>query len=126
MALESKAIESSMPVTENVANASERTLSVFVHLGGIVFGFLPSLIVWLIKKDDPAEQYTAAQAKDALNFQLTIAIAFFVSFVLIFVIIGALLLWLVWLADVVLSIVAAVKTNSGENYRYPFTLRLIK
>ena len=33
---------------------------------------------------------------------------------------------LVWVANLVLCILAAVKANSGESYRYPFTLRLIK
>src|SRR5690606_3159272 len=97
---------------------------VIAHAGGIFFGFLPALIIWLTKKDE--SPYLAQQAKEALNFQITIALAFFVCFILVFVLIGALLIWLVWLADIIFSIVAAVKASKGMNYHYPVAIPFIK
>ena len=39
--------------------------------------------------------------------------------------IGMLLMPVVWIASVVFMILAGVKANSGEAYRYPVALRLI-
>ncbi len=101
----------------------DKNIATITHLGGILFSFIPSLIVWLLKKDD--SEYIAAQAKEALNFQITVLLAQFVSGVLIFILVGFLLLALIWLFNIVLCIIAAISTSKGEAYRYPFTLRLI-
>ena len=47
------------------------------HLAGTVFSFIPALVVWILKKDDSA--FIADQAKEALNFQITVGIAMFVA-----------------------------------------------
>lgn len=105
------------------ANANEKNIVVLTHLGGALFSFLPSLIVWLLKKDESA--YIGDQAREALNFQITIILANVVCWILMFILIGFALMVLVWLANVVLSIMAAVAVSKGENFRYPFALRLI-
>lgn len=94
------------------------------HLGGIFFGFLPSLIIWLMKKDESA--YLDKQAKEALNFQISLAIYATISAILIILLIGILLLILIGAANIIFSIIAAVKTTNGENYQYPLTIRFIK
>ncbi|HJS35162.1 MAG TPA: DUF4870 domain-containing protein, partial [Pseudoxanthomonas sp.] len=66
------------------------------------------------------------QSKEALNFQITVFIAFVISWILAFVLIGLLLMPLIGIAALVLSIIGGVKANNGEAYRYPFALRLIK
>src|SRR3546814_18660413 len=72
------------------------------------------------------------QAKEALNFNITVAIIFFALFLLTLLTlgIGALLtvplMILVGVAWLVFTIIAAMKANQGERYRYPFTLRLVK
>jgi len=66
------------------------------------------------------------QGKEALNFQITVFIAALISGVLTFVLIGLLLLPIVVIGWIVLSIMAGIKANNGETYRYPWTLRLIK
>ena len=106
------------------ATQEDKTIALLTHLGGIFFGFIPSLVVWLIKKDSSA--FVGEQAKEALNFQITMLIAFAISYVLIFIVIGFFLLWALAIANLVLCIVAGVKANTGENYRYPFALRLIQ
>lgn len=105
---------------------NDRNIAILAHLGGILFGFIPALVIWLLKKDDKNAVYVANQAKEALNFQITVGIALFICVLLVFVIIGALLIWLVWLADIICCILAAAKTSKGENFRYPLTIRLIK
>jgi uncharacterized Tic20 family protein len=102
----------------------DKTMALLAHLGGIFFGFIPSLVIWLIKKDSSA--FVADQAKEALNFQITMVFGFILSVILIFIVIGIFMIWALAIANLVLCIVAGIKANSGEEYRYPFAIRLIK
>jgi hypothetical protein len=106
-----------------VPNSNDKNIVTITHLGGILFSFIPSLVVWLLKKDD--SEYIAAQAKEALNFQITLLLAQFVAYVLIFILVGFLLLGLIWIFNIVFCIIAAISSSKGEDYRYPLTLRLI-
>lgn len=118
------------PVSEAGApGAEERQWALIAHLSALAGFVIPfgnligPLIVWQIKKD--TMPFVADQAKEALNFQITVSIAMLVSIMLFVVLIGMLLLPLLVLAALVLTLVAAVKANNGEMYRYPFTWRLI-
>ena len=80
--------------------------------------------MWILKKSDSA--FIADQSKEALNFQITIAIAMFVcGSILSWVLIGIMLIPIIWLANIVFCIITAISTSKGETYRYPFCLRLI-
>jgi len=113
------------PVTTDVP-ADQRTMALAAHLLGIFTGFIGALIIWLINKDDAAKSFVTDQAKEALNFQITVTIAMVISIILMIVIIGGILAPIVGIINLVFCIIAAVKANNGEAYRYPFTLRLIK
>ena len=101
----------------------DKNIATVTHLAGTVFFFIPALVVWVLKKDDSA--YLADQSKEALNFQITIMIAMFIAKALLWLLVGFALVPLVWLVNVVFSIIAAIATSKGETYRYPFCLRLI-
>ena len=101
-------------------------MALLAHVLGIPTGFVGALIIWLINKDDSSKFFVIDQSKEALNFQITMLIAAIVSAILMIVLIGFLLLPLVGLVSLVFSIIAAIKANNGEAYRYPFALRLIK
>lgn len=101
----------------------DKNIATVTHLGGTVFSFIPALIVWILKKDD--SEYLSDQAKEALNFQITMLIAQFVAGVLVWILIGFILIPLVWILNVVFSIIAAISTSKGQTYRYPLCLRLI-
>ncbi|HEY0268083.1 MAG TPA: DUF4870 domain-containing protein [Methyloradius sp.] len=103
--------------------ADEKNLAVLAHIGGALFSFVPSLIIWLLKKDDSA--YISVAAREALNFQITLLIAYAISWVLMFILIGFLMAGILWIANIILCILAAVSASKGEQYQYPFTLRLI-
>lgn len=103
--------------------ANDKNIAVLTHLGGIFFGFIPALIVWLLKKDD--SPYIGEQAREGLNFQITVLLGYLIAWVLTFLLIGLLVFPVVYIANFVLCIVAAVNTSKGEEYRYPFSLRLI-
>jgi uncharacterized protein len=104
-------------------SSDDKNIAVITHITGIFFSIFPGLIVWLLKKDE--SPYISEQAREALNFQISLLIAYFISCVLMFILIGFLLIGLVWLANIIFSIIAAVAVSKGENYRYPFSLRLI-
>lgn len=108
---------------DNEASANDKNIAVLTHLGGIFFSFVPALIVWLLKKDDSA--YLGEQAREALNFQITVLLAYMVGYTLVLILIGFALLAVVWVANIILCISAAIHASKGEAYRYPFTLRLI-
>jgi len=86
--------------------------------------FLGPLVVLLIQ--GPKSQFVRRQAVEALNFQITTYIAAIVSAVLIIVIIGIILLPIVLVAWLVLTIMAGIAANNGQDYRYPLNLRLVK
>jgi uncharacterized Tic20 family protein len=97
--------------------------------GGIGF-FIGPLIIWLMKKD--TMPFVDDQAKEALNFAITVSLAYFVLFMLTIMSlgIGALLtiplMMIIGIVALVLVIMAAIKANEGVRYRYPFALRLVK
>lgn len=130
---------SELPV--GTPNKEERQWGMFAHLsailGGLVTGavggwgsFLGPLIIWMMKKDESA--FVSDQAKEALNFNITVGIVMFALFLLTVVTlgIGALvavpIAMIVGIGALVLIIIASMKANEGIAYRYPFTLRLIK
>ncbi len=102
----------------------DKTLAMLAHLLGIISGFIGALIIWLVKKDE--SPFVADQAKEALNFQITVFIAFVIASALLVVVIGAILIPVIAIANPVLCILAGVKANEGQMYRYPFAIRLIK
>jgi uncharacterized protein len=101
----------------------DRNIATVTHLGGTVFSFIPGLLVWALKKDD--SPYIADQAKEALNFQITVLIAQFIAGILVMILVGFIFIGIIWLLNIVFCILAAISTSKGETYRYPFCLRLI-
>lgn len=113
----------------------------FAHLSALAGGLLTSaiggwgfflgpLVIWLMKKD--SMPFVADQAKESLNFNITVSAIFLVLLVLSLVTLGIgfiitlPIMLIVGIAALVLIIMAAIKANDGIAYRYPFTLRLIK
>ena len=112
-----------MPTEITIPSNDDKNIATVTHLGGTVFSFIPALVVWVLKKDDNA--YISNQAKEALNFQITVLMAQFIAGVLAIILIGFLFMGIIWLLNVVFCIIAAISTSKGETYRYPFCLRLI-
>lgn len=100
-----------------MADDNDNLLAILAHALGIVFGWLPPLIIWLVKKDD--SEYVSKHARQALGFQLTILIAGIVAFALLFVLIGFILLPAVGIISIVFGILASLAASKGEDYEYP-------
>ncbi len=82
-----------------------------------------ALIIWLLKKESSA--YLNEQGKEALNFQITVMIAWAIAAVTTFIGIGCILMPAVWVLDIVFCIMAAIACSRGEHYRYPVSIRLV-
>lgn len=121
--------ETSQAEQETVAEPAEiskdaKNMAMLCHLLAIFTSFIAPLIIWLIKKGE--EPFVDQQGKEALNFQITIALAMFVAGLLSFLCIGVPLLFAIPVANLVFCIIASVKVSKGVAYRYPISLRLIK
>lgn len=107
-----------------------RQWAMFCHLAaliGLVFPFgnlLGPLIVWQLKRE--VDPFIDDQGKEAMNFQITVAIAAVACMLLMVVVVGFLLLPVIGLLALVLTIIAGIKANEGKAYRYPLCWRLIK
>jgi len=101
-----------------------RTWAMLCHLLAIFTGFIAPLVIWLIKKDE--DPFIDSQGKESLNFQITVAIAMIISWLLCFACIGVVLVPAVAIVDIVFCILATIKVNSGQAYRYPVSIRFIK
>ena len=103
-----------------LSEADDKMFCILSIILCIVVGFLSPLLFWLLKKDEsPAVE---AYAKESLNFQLTLLIAY--------VVFGAIscgfLCVVPYVYGIIMCIIATMKANEGILYRYPITLRLIK
>ena len=114
-----------MNTTAIAANPS-KTAAILAHIGGLFTSWLAPLVIYLVNKSNPAEEFATVNAREALNFQITVFLAYMICFVLSFVLIGLFLFFVVMMANLALCIVAAVKASNGEAYRYPLTIRLVK
>jgi uncharacterized protein len=108
---------------QQLSPADEKLWATLINVGGIFFYFVPALIGYLLLKDKGP--FVRAHTATALNFQITIAIALVVSYALIAVFIGILLVIAVEVVKIVFSIIAAVKANQGQPYTYPLAIKFV-
>ena len=113
-----------------------RMWAMFCHLGGLAGLIMPvvgnivaPLIIWQIKKDDDA--LVDEQGKEAVNFQISLSLYGIIgSVACLITCVGAVLMpfliGAVYIINLVFLLIAAVKANNGEHYRYPLTIRFIK
>jgi len=121
------------PTMNQMPTDEERNLAMIAHISGLIgvftagyVGFLGPLIVYLVKKD--TSYFVEEQAKEALNFQITmfivalvmgiiVAISCFVLFPLFFV---------TPVLQCVFGIIATLAVRDGSSYRYPINIRFFR
>ncbi len=107
--------------------SEERTLAVICHLLSLVAtSLLLNIVVPVVIMCISDSPFVKGQAKEALNFQISVIIWALISFVLCFVFVGVPMLIVLAIAAIVLPILAAVSVSSGTAYRYPLTFRFVK
>jgi uncharacterized Tic20 family protein len=120
-------------VARPAATGGSTGLAMFVHLSILIgfivpfFSLIVPIVVWITKKD--SDELATANAKEAINFQISMLIygLLLVGLAILghpMIWVAAALLVILVLAYVVLPIIAAVKANGGDQYRYPFTVHI--
>lgn len=112
------------------ANRDENMWAMLCHLAALAGFIIPlgniigPLVVWMMRKD----QYPLVddQGKEAVNFQISMTIYYIIAAILIVVVIGIVLLIMLALFSLIMTIIAMMRANNGERYRYPLSIRLIK
>ncbi|HOY24812.1 MAG TPA: DUF4870 domain-containing protein [Cellvibrio sp.] len=100
-----------------------KNLALLLWIGTLFFGFIPGLVLYLVKKDDP---YIVDQSKEALNWSITAIIGYVAGTILAIILIGFLVMAAVGILHLVFCIMGIIAANSGQTYRAPFAIRLIK
>lgn len=117
-------------VAETELTHDDKTWGMLAHFSGFAgviipfANFIAPLIIWQIKKE--VSEFAANEAKEALNFQITITCYLIVALILCLVLIGILLIPIIGIGSIVLTVLAGLSANKGEAYRYPFIFRLVK
>ncbi|MGK0239021.1 MAG: putative Tic20 family protein [Candidatus Pelagisphaera sp.] len=114
------------PSSPTEISKDARSMALLSHLLGVLTSVLVPLIIWILKKEE--DPYIEDQSKEALNFQITVIIAYFAVGIISVITfgIGAFLLPLVMIGNLAFGIIAAMKSNEGIAYRYPLSIRIIK
>jgi uncharacterized protein len=109
----------------------ERTWGMLAHLSAFVWlvfplfgGVLAPWVLWLAWRE--RSPFVGEQAREALNFNLSVLIASLASIVLMYLYVGFLLCVVLFVGWVAMTVVAAIRASEGIHYRYPLSLRLVK
>ena len=108
-----------------LSDSDQRMWALIAHLGPLLVGFIAPLVVWLVFKE--RGRFVEEQAKESLNFQITITILGIAIGIISVITLGlGSFLYLVFIVALVFMIMAAIAVNKGEAYRYPVNIRMIK
>ena len=116
-------------VNEPMSEDEERKWAMYAHIGTFSSMLVPlgniiaPIVIWQLKKNE--SRFVVEQAKESLNFQISLMIYALISFLLVFIIIGFFLIFALVIFGLIIVIVAGVRANEGEHYRYPMTIRFI-
>lgn len=116
------------PVEDETARQPEmsrdaRNMAMLCHLLGIV-GFFAPLMIWLIEREK--HRFVDEHGREAMNYQVSLLLYYFVSWLLAPLIIGIFMLCVLTIVHVALVIVAAVKASHGKLWRYPIAISFLK
>ena len=129
--VQSEQVNPVQPTRDTETNKDAKTFGMLCHLLalvgllGVPFGnVLGPFVMWLLKKNDYA--FVDDQGKESMNFQITVMIGVLICLPTMLIFIGFALLPALIIFDVVMVIMATMKANEGEKYRYPVCIRFIK
>ena len=111
----------------NSLNNDDKLWATFCHLSALIGFVVPfgnvigPLVIWLVKRNESV--FIDACGKEAVNFNISLSIWALICIPLCFILIGFLLLAILLVVWVVCAIIASIKANNGEYYRYPLTIR---
>jgi len=104
--------------------ADEKLWATLIHIGGILFGVLPALIGYLVLKD--RGPFIRAHTATALNFQITLLIAYIAGGITVLIVIGFFVIAAAVILALVFGIMAAIAANNGQYYTYPLSIKFVR
>lgn len=113
-----------------MVSQEEKNWSLFAHLGVLVGHVIPlgnillPLVIYLTKGKESA--FISENARESLNFQISISIYFLLAGILTLIVIGIVLMIAVWVFLIVMVIKASIKSYDGEKFVYPFKIDFVK
>jgi|GEM_PF-155797 len=122
-------VKTSMNPAE-MTQKDERQWAMLSHLGTFSACLIPfaniivPLVIWQVKKDESS--FTVEHSKESLNFQISLMIYYIATTLLILIIIGFILFIGLFIFNIIIVIIAGIKANEGEYYKYPMTIRFFK
>jgi uncharacterized Tic20 family protein len=120
---DTKAAPAAAPVHKSVSD--DNLMAAISHAGIILLGIIIPLLIWVTQKEK--SKYVEFQAKQALVYQLAVAVIFTIMSVIIFIlavismgILGILYIALLplILVAVLYGLYAAYQTYQGKDFRY--------
>jgi uncharacterized Tic20 family protein len=114
---------------EPISEKEERQWAMFAHIGTFSSMFVPlgniiaPVVIWQMNKHE--SEFVVEQARESLNFQITLMIYAVISILLCFIIIGFFLIFALVIFGLIMVIVGGIRANEGEDFRYPMCIRLI-
>ncbi len=87
-------------------------------------GWVPPLIAMLVQGNKSPQ--VRAHAVAALNFQLLLSIIGVVGWITVCVLIGFIIWPIATLVGVIFGIIAGLRANEGQLYRYPLNISIVK
>ena len=115
----------------SIDSEEERQWCLFTHIGGfagyvipLIGNVLVPLILWATKKNEMPAVY--AHGRAAINFQASISVYFFLSWVLASYVIGIFMMVAVVLLHFVSVIQAMNAVNKNEVYKYPLSIPFLE
>lgn len=98
-------------------------LGALVHLSTLLTSFVGPLLVYLLRESP--DDFVAHAAREAINFQLTLALLWILTLIALFFVIGFALLPFLILFSIGMPVWAAALTSRGQRYRYPLCIRWV-
>jgi len=99
-------------------------LLALLHLSGLFVLLFPPILIWLWKKDEVKN--IDKNAKDVINFQLSMWVYLFSAAILLLIIIGLPLLIFLGIASSIIIVLNSIKVMNKQPYKYPFTIQFLK
>jgi hypothetical protein len=96
----------------------------------LAMGFLCPLVIWLLFRG--RSEFVRRHAVESLNFQISLLIYTAIAVVLVLITFGLGVLIIVPLivigavAAMVVIVLATIAASSGQEYRYPLTIRFVR
>ena len=119
----------------NIQRSDDRVIAILAHLSPVIamilsagfLSWLGPLLIWIIWRDrGPLVRNASATA---FNFNITVWLAIIIGWILFFTLIGIPIAIVLWVgaaaAQVIFSIIGALRANRYEVYTYPLQVPIL-